>query len=145
METQPHKKGLSALQLVVRFSWEIWENFGGSALGMCLDGDGACGGAPSLPASCLFVQILTPRTTRDPKHRDLSRCNPVTVTIIAPGAVILNLPAFLPAPILFPPLCSFPCLHGCGEHSVPLNCDFREILLDVQKQRGWGFCSLSFF
>lgn len=54
--------------------------------------------------------------------------------------------AFLPVPIfLFTPCCSSLCLDGCGEHSVPVSCDFREILLDVQKQRVWGFCSLSFF
>lgn len=105
---------------------------------------GVCGGAGS--SSCLFVQIHTARTTWDPKIRDCSRCNPATlIMIIAPGAVILNFSAFLPVPIFLFLSAVLLCLDGCGEHSVPLSCDFREILLDVQKQRGWGFCSPSFF
>lgn len=124
---------------------EIWDNAGDSTLGKCLDGDGGLWRGWLLPAAFL-CKFTHPGPHRAQKKGDLSRCNPVSlIAIFAPGAVILNLSAFLPVPIfLFTPCCSSLCLDGCGEHSVPLSCDFREILLDVQKQRVWGFCSLSF-
>lgn len=140
VEAQPNKGGLSGIPLG-DLGWCWWQRpweVPGWRWG-CMEG--------LAPARCLFVQIHTTSTPQDPKSCHLSRCSPATlIVIIAPGAVILNFPAFLPAPIfLFSPLCSSLCLDGCGKCSVPLSCDFREILLDVQKQWCWGFCSLSFF
>lgn len=139
MEAQQLKEGLPDV-----FPWDIWDN-GDSALGKCLDEDGGVwrGWFLQLP----FCANPHSQDPWDPKIRDCSRCNPATlIMIIAPGAVILIFFCFSACSYLFiPPCCSSLCLDGCGEHSVPLSCDFREILLDVQKQRGWGFCSPSFF